>query len=58
MHMQPIFAEATVIGGGTAQRLFETGLCLPSSSSLTESDQARVIDAVRAALAVMPDRSR
>jgi pyridoxal phosphate-dependent aminotransferase EpsN len=58
MHMQPIFAEATAIGGATAQRLYETGLCLPSSSSLPEHDQARVIDAIRSALAVMPGRSR
>ena len=58
MHLQPIFADASVVGGSVAQRLFEAGLCLPSSSSLTEADQLRVIDAVRAALAVMPDRSR
>jgi dTDP-4-amino-4,6-dideoxygalactose transaminase len=58
MHLQPIFSESLVVGGGTAQRLFDTGLCLPSSSSLTPADQGRVIDAVRAALAVMPDRSR
>ena len=58
MHLQPIFSESRVVGGGTAQRLFDTGLCLPSSSSLTPADQLRVIDAVRAALAVMPDRSR
>ena len=58
MHLQPIFSESRVVGGATAQRLFDTGLCLPSSSSLTPADQLRVIDAVRAALAVMPDRSR
>ena len=58
MHMQPIFADATVIGGGTAQALYEGGLCLPSSSNLTESDQARVVDAVRSALAVTSHRSR
>jgi pyridoxal phosphate-dependent aminotransferase EpsN len=58
MHLQPIFADAPVVGGSVAQRLFETGLCLPSSSSLKEADQLRVIDAVRTALAVMPDRTR
>jgi dTDP-4-amino-4,6-dideoxygalactose transaminase len=58
MQLQPIFAGATVIGGAVAQRLFETGLCLPSSSSLSERDQLRVIDSLRAALAVMPDRTR
>ena len=58
MHLQPMFSQSPVVGGETAQRLFDTGLCLPSSSSLTPADQLRVIDAVRAALAVMPDRSR
>ena len=58
MHMQPIFADAESVGGGIAQRLFETGLCLPSSSSLTHDDQLRVIDAVRTALMVTPDRTR
>jgi len=58
MHLQPIFADADMIGGTIAQRLFETGLCLPSSSSLTESDQLRVIEAVRGALVVTPDRTR
>jgi dTDP-4-amino-4,6-dideoxygalactose transaminase len=58
MHLQPVFAGADTVGGAIAQRLFQTGLCLPSSSSLTESDQLRVIDAVRAALVVTPDRTR
>ena len=58
MHLQPIFGDAASIGGTVAQRLFETGLCLPSSSSLTETDQPRVIEAVRAALALTPDRTR
>jgi dTDP-4-amino-4,6-dideoxygalactose transaminase len=58
MHLQPIFADAVSIGGSVAQRLFETGLCLPSSSSLSERDQLRVIDAVRAALVTTSDRIR
>jgi pyridoxal phosphate-dependent aminotransferase EpsN len=58
MHLQPIFGDAASIGGTVAQRLFETGLCLPSSSSLTETDQPRVIEAVRAALTLTPGRTR
>ena len=50
MHLQPLFAEAETIGGATAERLFRTGLCLPSSSSLTAEQQAHVIDALRSAL--------
>jgi dTDP-4-amino-4,6-dideoxygalactose transaminase len=50
MHTQPLFASADVVGGAVAERLYETGLCLPSSSSLTESDQERVICALRGVL--------
>jgi dTDP-4-amino-4,6-dideoxygalactose transaminase len=50
MHMQPMFRDARTIRGEVARRLFETGICLPSSSSLTESDQNRVIESVRSAL--------
>jgi pyridoxal phosphate-dependent aminotransferase EpsN len=59
MHMQPVFDGTEAIRGEVAQRLYETGICLPSSSSLTEADQRRVIDGVRSALsAAAPGRSR
>ena len=47
MHMQPVFAGATMFGGGVSERLFRDGLCLPSGSSLREQDQARVISTIR-----------
>lgn len=46
MHLQPVFRSAPAIGGSQSERLFERGLCLPSGSSLSDSDQARVIDAI------------
>jgi len=46
MHLQPAFRECTVRGGDVAALLFEQGLCLPSGSSLSESDQRRVISAL------------
>ncbi len=49
MHVQPLFAGAERVGGAVAEDLNRRGLCLPSSSSLTEADQAFVIEAVRAA---------
>ena len=57
MHLQPIFATTKVIGGAVAKGLYENGVCLPSSSSLPEGDQLRVINAVRAALALVSHRS-
>jgi pyridoxal phosphate-dependent aminotransferase EpsN len=50
MHAQPVFAHAERVGGAVADELFARGLCLPSGSSLTEAQQARVIDAVRRAV--------
>ncbi len=49
MHVQPLFANAERIGGEVAEDLNHRGICLPSSSSLTETDQQFVIDAIRAA---------
>lgn len=46
MHLQPVFAAAPMYGGRISERLFADGLCLPSGSSLAESEQARVIQIV------------
>ena len=46
MHLQPVFRQAAVGGGSVAEALFETGLCLPSGSSLTSEDQQRVISSL------------
>jgi pyridoxal phosphate-dependent aminotransferase EpsN len=48
MHLQPLYRGAECYGGAVAEDLFDRGICLPSSSSLTEEDQQRVIEAVRA----------
>lgn len=50
MHMQPIYKDAPYYGGDVCEKLFEQGLCLPSGSSLTDSDIKRVIEALRKAL--------
>lgn len=51
MHMQPIYKDAPYYGGDVCEKLFEQGLCLPSGSSLTDSDIKRVIEALRKVLA-------
>lgn len=58
MHTQPLFADARAIGGGVAESLYQTGICLPSSSSLTEQDQVRVIEAFRTCFSSAGSRSR
>ncbi|MGK7949416.1 MAG: DegT/DnrJ/EryC1/StrS family aminotransferase [Xenococcaceae cyanobacterium] len=52
LHLQKVFAECESIGGSVAEDLFERGLCLPSSSNLTDVEIQRVIEAVKAAFAV------
>lgn len=48
MHLQPIFAKSPFYGDGTAEELFNNGLCLPSGSNLTLEDLDRVIAVIRA----------
>ena len=47
MHMQPVFAGCRSVGGSVSAGLFADGLCLPSGSSLTDEDHARVVAHVR-----------
>lgn len=56
LHMQPLF-EGTAyyphsIGseGSISERLFRTGLCLPSGSQMTEEEQMRVVGCIRQCL--------
>jgi dTDP-4-amino-4,6-dideoxygalactose transaminase len=46
MHLQPLFVGAPVRVDGTAQRLFDRGLCLPSGSGMTDDELERVITAL------------
>ncbi|HCQ14935.1 MAG TPA: pyridoxal phosphate-dependent aminotransferase, partial [Cryomorphaceae bacterium] len=46
MHLQPVFREYPFAGGNVAESLFNTGLCLPSGSKLTESDFQRIVKAL------------
>ena len=50
MHMQPLFDGARYVGSGVDEGLFQTGLCLPSGSDMTEDEQGEVIDRIRALL--------
>ena len=47
MHQQPVFREADSLVTGVSDGLFDRGLCLPSGSSLSSDDQARVIGIIR-----------
>ncbi len=50
LHLQPVFAGIDYypheVNMSVSDKLFATGLCLPSGSSLTAEDQQRVIDCI------------
>ena len=43
MHLQPVFATAPAVVDGTSERLFTTGLTLPSGSALGPTEVDRVL---------------
>lgn len=49
MHLQPIFENSPFYGDGTAEKLFENGLCLPSGSNLMTEDLEKVVQYIRLA---------
>lgn len=46
MHLQPVYAEAPAYTNGVSERLFRTGLSLPSGSALSDDQFHRVEDAI------------
>ena len=42
MHLQPVYSEMPYYGNGVSERLFESGLCLPSGSNLKEVEFDRI----------------
>jgi pyridoxal phosphate-dependent aminotransferase EpsN len=48
MHTQPVYQGCECVGGAVAEDLFTHGLCLPSGSSLSENDLARVVEVFHA----------
>jgi dTDP-4-amino-4,6-dideoxygalactose transaminase len=46
LHLQPVFADTPTVGGAVCAQIFERGLCLPTGSALTESEQALVIETI------------
>lgn len=47
MHKQPLYQEAEHLGGAVAEDLNRRGICLPSSSNLSDEEQAFVIEQVQ-----------
>ncbi len=47
MHLQPVFANYPAYVDGTSEHLFDIGLCLPSSSNITDEEGQKVVNAVK-----------
>jgi dTDP-4-amino-4,6-dideoxygalactose transaminase len=47
LHLQPVYEGALTVGGSVCAAVFERGLCLPTGSALSPTDQERVIEAIR-----------
>ncbi|MBJ7958969.1 aminotransferase class I/II-fold pyridoxal phosphate-dependent enzyme [Bacillus cereus group sp. N28] len=56
LHMQPLFEDVMYYphseSEDVSRKLFETGVCLPSGSGMTEKDQTRVITCIKNILLV------
>lgn len=46
MHLQPVFQGYPAYVDGTSEHLFGIGLCLPSSSNITDEDRQYVVDSI------------
>lgn len=43
MHLQPVYKGYPYVGKQVSQKIFESGLCLPSGSNLSEEDKLSVV---------------
>jgi dTDP-4-amino-4,6-dideoxygalactose transaminase len=50
LHMQPIFEHSPYYGGAVAEGLFDSGLCLPSGSNLSDLEFGRVLEVLEGVL--------
>lgn len=50
MHLQPVFAKYPCYNNGVSGRLFDQGLCLPSSTNISDEDRNFVVERIRESL--------
>ena len=46
MHLQPLYRDAPMLGGAVAEEVFARGICLPSSTFLTDEDIDRIANVI------------
>ena len=47
MHLQPVFKDTPAYTDGTSEKLFNTGICLPSSSNLRDEERNFLVERIR-----------
>ena len=47
MHMQPFFEKYDFIGDGISEKIFESGVCLPSDTKMTDDDLNRIVKIIK-----------
>lgn len=50
MHLQPVYADSPSYVDGTAERLFNKGLCIPAGPCVTDEDVAYIVAEIKALL--------
>ena len=52
MHLQPYFEEYDYVGGKVAEKLFETGVCLPSDTKMNDKLLAKVKNSIQSLFSI------
>ena len=47
MHMQPLFKDAKAIVDGTSEEIYKKGLCLASSTTMSEDDVKKICEVIK-----------
>ena len=47
MHMQPFFAEYDFVGEGVSEKIFESGVCLPSDTKMSDENLEKIVGIIK-----------
>jgi dTDP-4-amino-4,6-dideoxygalactose transaminase len=50
MHLQPVFKKAPSYVNGVSEKLYKTGICLPSGPWVSDEDVKYIVDSIKAAI--------
>ena len=48
MHLQPVFKDAPAYVNGVSEKLYRTGICLPSGPWVSDEDVKYIVDSIKA----------